>query len=247
MKKMKKYFNNLISILLLITLSKTLFSYSIQSVFTQIYNTRAWLSKESYSGPGSTVKATEIIRKMEKQSNTKVNIIALTANATVEDKEHCYKVGMDDFLTKPFKRRQLQELLLNWFEVKTKSDKPRNKTSKLDQSVLGEIKLMDETGETLRLVLNEYLRESESIIKDLQEAITLKDAEKIFFYAHSLKSSSGNVGATQLYEYAKSLEAMSKEKKIDSTQAVFDKVKIEYESVTEALQIEINETMPVAA
>ncbi len=63
MKKMKKYFNNLISILLLITLSKTLFSYSIQSVFTHIYNTQAWPGKESHSGPGSTLKETAAIRK----------------------------------------------------------------------------------------------------------------------------------------------------------------------------------------
>ena len=60
---MKRYFNHLVPVLLLITLSKTFFSYSMQSVFTHIYDTHAWPGKESYSGPGSTLKETEAIRK----------------------------------------------------------------------------------------------------------------------------------------------------------------------------------------
>lgn len=60
---MKIYSNHLIPVLLLITLSKTFFSCSMQSVFTHIYNTQTWPSKESYSGPGSTLKETETIRK----------------------------------------------------------------------------------------------------------------------------------------------------------------------------------------
>ncbi len=63
MKNMKRCSNYLVPILLLIILPKTFFSYSMQSVFTHIYDTHAWPGKESYSGPGSTVKATETIRK----------------------------------------------------------------------------------------------------------------------------------------------------------------------------------------
>ncbi len=60
---MKKYSNHLVPALLFIILSKTFYSYSMQSVFTHIYDTHAWPGKESCSGPGSTVKETETIRK----------------------------------------------------------------------------------------------------------------------------------------------------------------------------------------
>ena len=38
----------------------------------------------------------------------KNKLVALTANATVLDKEHCFEVGMDDFLTKPLRLSRLR-------------------------------------------------------------------------------------------------------------------------------------------
>jgi CheY-like chemotaxis protein len=41
-------------------------------------------------------------------------VLALTANATAEDKERCRKCGMDEFYTKPMSRDGLNAMMLLW-------------------------------------------------------------------------------------------------------------------------------------
>jgi signal transduction histidine kinase/DNA-binding response OmpR family regulator len=63
-------------------------------------------------------EATRAIRQREEQSAAKrIPIVALTANALEGDREQCISVGMDDYLTKPFKQEQLREVLDRWLPV----------------------------------------------------------------------------------------------------------------------------------
>lgn len=60
-------------------------------------------------------QATAEIRRIEKESKmVKTAIIALTANATTDDKQKCLDAGMDDFITKPIKREIVEEKIAKW-------------------------------------------------------------------------------------------------------------------------------------
>jgi CheY-like chemotaxis protein len=50
----------------------------------------------------------------EKHGGQRTLIVAITANATVEDKQRCLDAGMDDFLPKPLTRQNIQALLIEW-------------------------------------------------------------------------------------------------------------------------------------
>ncbi|TGN07918.1 PAS domain-containing hybrid sensor histidine kinase/response regulator [Leptospira ilyithenensis] len=55
--------------------------------------------------------ATKMIRESENSNERTVPIIALTAGALVEEKDKCFSVGMNDFLTKPVDTKALKEIL----------------------------------------------------------------------------------------------------------------------------------------
>ena len=57
-------------------------------------------------------EATRELRRREAASQGHQLVIALTANATFEDREACRTCGMDDFLSKPFRRRDLAAMLM---------------------------------------------------------------------------------------------------------------------------------------
>ena len=58
------------------------------------------------------LEATRRIRQWPQA--TGIPIIAMTANAFVEDRERCLEVGMNDFLTKPVEPDTLLGVIRHW-------------------------------------------------------------------------------------------------------------------------------------
>ncbi len=59
-------------------------------------------------------EATKEIRKAQAILGFKVTIIAMTANAMFGDQEMCIAAGMDDYMTKPVKQKNLTEMFDKW-------------------------------------------------------------------------------------------------------------------------------------
>ena len=63
-------------------------------------------------------QATVQIRQWEtKNQRPHLPIIAVTADAFEEDRQHCQAVGMNDFLTKPIDLETLTSTLAKWLPV----------------------------------------------------------------------------------------------------------------------------------
>jgi CheY-like chemotaxis protein len=64
------------------------------------------------SGSEATIK----IRELEEKNGTHTPIIALTANALGGDKEKFLNIGMDDYLSKPLAKKDLENILIKYIK-----------------------------------------------------------------------------------------------------------------------------------
>ncbi|MGB5866703.1 MAG: ATP-binding protein [Arcobacteraceae bacterium] len=64
------------------------------------------------SGSEATMK----IRELEQTNNQHIPIVALTANALVGDKEKFLNIGMDDYLSKPLEKQELERVISQYMQ-----------------------------------------------------------------------------------------------------------------------------------
>jgi len=71
-------------------------------------------------------EATAALREREKETGTRLPVIALTAHALQGDRERCLDAGMDGYLTKPIRGQELDAVLTTYAEQKSGQASPES-------------------------------------------------------------------------------------------------------------------------
>jgi HPt (histidine-containing phosphotransfer) domain-containing protein len=171
-------------------------------------------------------------------------IVALTAHAMKGDREHCLSVGMDDYLSKPFSEEQLGELLRRWLAPAKKeesgrgdaptpgtgSDKPGEEAD-FDEGVLDNYRQIQrpDQPDIIRRLITIYLKSSPELLDEIDAAVQDSAQERLWQAAHSLKSSSANLGAVRLARLSEELEQQVRAGSMDQAVAMVEEIRREYE------------------
>jgi two-component system sensor histidine kinase/response regulator len=187
-------------------------------------------------------EATAMIRDREKETGVHIPIIAMTAHAMKGDRERCLEVGMDGYIAKPIRAKDLYKTI-ETTAMKVLRSRQRNK-SILDEKdshfaifsrngvpnkALNRDKILEQTGgsaETLKEIVELFGVESAKLMKRIRDAITSEDASELQRAAHTLKGSVRIFGAERPAAAAQRLETMGREKNLlDAEQAWQELVK----------------------
>jgi PAS domain S-box-containing protein len=193
-------------------------------------------------------EATRAIREREADAATgRLPIIALTAHTMEGDRERCLAAGMDAYLSKPFTLEQLQSLLTQWLPRASGPD-PADAvedvapcSGPLSPEALDNLRALQRVGkpDVVSKVVRMYLSHAPTLLETLHETAAQGEASALEHAAHSLKSSSGSVGAVRLAALCKDVEAMGRAGDVDHAAGVLAAIDEEYAAVREALAAQV--------
>jgi polar amino acid transport system substrate-binding protein len=164
--------------------------------------------------------ATGKIREQDRYAG--LPVLAMTANATVEDRARSLAAGMNEHIAKPINPQLLFEALLRWIpHAERELPEGFESTSSIDDdqeipdlagidTAAGVARLGGNAGSYLRLLEKFADNQADAVdrIRTEHEAGNREDAIRA---AHTLKGVSGSIGATALHEVAGQLENSLKE------------------------------------
>jgi PAS domain S-box-containing protein len=177
-------------------------------------------------GYDATVKIREIEKELDPREpgevdTPRVPIIAMTAHAIKGNKEKCLEVGMDDYLTKPLRRKELLAILDKWIapeaQVRLRAEQELALASEAarQEGMVDPIDLetaLDEflwQKEDLKLVLEGFVANVSAQVTTMRRAIAEGDIGVVRREAHKIKGGAANLTAEKLSNIALELESIA--------------------------------------
>ena len=155
------------------------------------------------------LSATKIIRKKMKDSTP---IIALTANAILGDREKCIEAGMDDYISKPFNKKELASKILRLIKTnkkqKTLTTNILNATFSME-NIYNLQKLKEQTfgnDDFVKKMVELFCEVASETTSNMEKALLENNKVLIKSYAHKIKPSIDALEVNELKTIVREIE-----------------------------------------
>jgi CheY-like chemotaxis protein/HPt (histidine-containing phosphotransfer) domain-containing protein len=205
------------------------------------------------------VVATRKIKEQNLQGNAPV--VAMTAYSMKEDKERFLNQGLDDYISKPIKARQLLQKVRNYIidkkpgsslgstsnkkrpEVIEKNgiiaDKETQKLRIVDPEVIEQLKKYG-GNDLVAQVMLDFHEETSEFLKQSSVALANSNWDELKSILHTLKGNAGTLGLEQISVLCKEMELKLKNNIFDALTTDFEKLELSFEDFSKNYEKIIN-------
>jgi len=191
-------------------------------------------------------------RKLRSPDSTALNrnvpVIAMTANAMLGDRERCMAAGMDDYISKPIKPRELAQMLDKWLArgphahqeaQQVEEDGDTDEAMLPDDTIFNQADLLERVGDSVELmheIVAIALEDLPRQLRQLKAAVSGDDRDAIRHVAHAIKGCAANISAGQLCRAAGLMEQEAQTATPEQLQRRLRQVESRIEKLLERLQ-----------
>ncbi|MCW5205525.1 cache domain-containing protein [Desulfobulbus sp. F5] len=169
----------------------------------------------------------EATRKIRQElGKTNLPILAMTAHAVSEERDKCFRMGMDDHIAKPINRASLFAALSRWIQEQPARTPPPvqngcgraacmmrtllKETGTAAQpaglDLAGSLRRLEGNEDLLLKLLRSFCREQRDIAARMEHMIRQNDVKAAQYAVHSLKGVAGNLGLSGIQSLAGKIE-----------------------------------------
>jgi CheY-like chemotaxis protein len=195
------------------------------------------------------LEATRVLRKRQdnrayKNYQARIVIVAVTAHAMQGDREKCISAGMDDYLSKPIRPKDVRDLIERWGgKISATENKTPTAAVLPDLGATGIpvdmdrlLDLTDGNDDSLRELVEMYFKQTTNQFEQLQSAVAAPDADAMRRVAHSCAGASATLGMTHLVPRLRELEKLGASGTVAGANEILEVASREYQRIKEFLK-----------
>jgi len=194
------------------------------------------------------LEATRIIRRRQmtgehENFRSRIIVVAMTAHAMQGDREKCIGAGMDDYLSKPVRPKDVRDMIEKWAgKVAVDANRPPPAAAApaaaadapVDLARMND--LTDGNLDNLCELVEMYFVQTQKQFGQLRDAIRAGQADPVRRVAHSCAGASATMGMTHLVPILRQLEKLGASGTLTGAEPICETAAGEFERIREFLK-----------